>query len=177
MWLNSTQREEPYQGLTYTGNIQRWVPPCGRCTGGAWLSSARVVRCWVKSRNERNPCPVLPAVRPGTHRILPVTNRRKVGMTSSHHAPYVQGYKRATMVGTEGCEAARRSESQKADPSSDWRLKLASMKSELLVIADQQRRGEYVPGSCTHRPSHHESRKHPKSVRQPSGGSGRRWSR
>ena len=26
-------------------------------TGGAWLSSARVVRCWVKSRNERNPCP------------------------------------------------------------------------------------------------------------------------
>ena len=25
------------------------------CTGAAWLSSARVVRCWVKSRNERNP--------------------------------------------------------------------------------------------------------------------------
>ena len=25
-------------------------------TGGAWLSSARVLRCWVKSRNERNPC-------------------------------------------------------------------------------------------------------------------------
>ena len=24
-------------------------------TGAAWLSSARVVRCWVKSRNERNP--------------------------------------------------------------------------------------------------------------------------
>jgi len=32
-----------------------------RRTGGAWSSSARVVRCWVKSRNERNPCPVLPA--------------------------------------------------------------------------------------------------------------------
>ncbi|EDN81767.1 hypothetical protein ACTODO_00001 [Schaalia dentiphila ATCC 17982] len=31
------------------------------CAGGAWLSSARVVRCWVKSRNERNPCPMLPA--------------------------------------------------------------------------------------------------------------------
>jgi hypothetical protein len=28
----------------------------GRYTGAAWLSSARVVRCWVKSRNERNPC-------------------------------------------------------------------------------------------------------------------------
>ena len=24
-------------------------------TGAAWLSSARAVRCWVKSRNERNP--------------------------------------------------------------------------------------------------------------------------
>ena len=30
-------------------------------TGAAWLSSARVVRCWVKSRNERNPYHYLPA--------------------------------------------------------------------------------------------------------------------
>ena len=35
--------------------------PSGPVTGGAWLSSARVVRCWVKSRNERNPRPMLPA--------------------------------------------------------------------------------------------------------------------
>lgn len=55
------QREEPYLGLTYTRRRQRCRFPCGWCTGGAWLSSARVVRCWVKSRNERNPCPVLPA--------------------------------------------------------------------------------------------------------------------
>ena len=59
MWLNLMQREEPYQGLTYTGNFQRWLPLLGRYTGGAWLSSARVVRCWVKSRNERNPYRVL----------------------------------------------------------------------------------------------------------------------
>ncbi len=31
----------------------------GLATGVAWLSSARVVRCWVKSRNERNPYCVL----------------------------------------------------------------------------------------------------------------------
>ena len=85
-------------------------------------------------------------------------------MTSSHHAPYVLGYTRATLAGTEGCDAARRSESQKAGLGSDWRLKLASMKVELLVIADQQRRGEYVPGPCTHRPSHHGSEQHPKPV-------------
>ncbi len=35
--------------------------PQGLYTGGAWLSSARVVTCWVKSRNERNPRPMLPA--------------------------------------------------------------------------------------------------------------------
>ena len=44
---------------------------------------------------------------------------------------------RATMVGTEGCQAARWSESQKAGLSSDWSLQLDSMKSESLVIADQ----------------------------------------
>ena len=57
------QREEPYLGLTYTGRVHgdMGVPLQGRCTGGAWLSSARVVRCWVKSRNERNPYPMLPA--------------------------------------------------------------------------------------------------------------------
>ena len=93
-----------------------------------------------------------------------MTNRRKVGMTSSHHAPYVLGYTRATLAGTKGCKTVRLSESQKAGPGSDWRLQLASMKAELLVIADQQRRGEYVPGPCTHRPSHHESRQHPKPV-------------
>ena len=85
-------------------------------------------------------------------------------MTSSHHAPYALGCTRATMAGTEGCDTARWSESQKAGLSSDWRLQLAFMKSESLVIANQQRRGEYVPGPCTHRPSHHESREHPKPV-------------
>ena len=29
--------------------------------GAAWLSSARAVRCWVKSCNERNPYAYLPA--------------------------------------------------------------------------------------------------------------------
>jgi hypothetical protein len=85
-------------------------------------------------------------------------------MTSSHHAPYALGYTRATMAGTTGCDTARWSESLKAGLSSDWSLQLDSMKAELLVIANQQRRGEYVPGPCTHRPSHHESREHPKPV-------------
>ena len=91
-------------------------------------------------------------------------------MTSSHHAPYVQGYTRATLARTEGCDTVRWSKSQKVRLGSDWRLKLASMKVELLVIADQQCRGEYVPGPCTHRPSHHESRLYQKSVGEPARG-------
>ena len=67
-------------------------------------------------------------------------------MTSNHHAPYVLGYTRATMVGTKGSETARWSESQKADPSSDCRLKLAYMKLELLVIADQNAAVNAFPG-------------------------------
>ena len=67
-------------------------------------------------------------------------------MTSSHHAPYVLGCTRATMVGTMGCDAARRSESHKTGPSSDRRLQLAFVKSELLVIADQHAAVNTFPG-------------------------------
>jgi hypothetical protein len=85
-------------------------------------------------------------------------------MTSSPHGPYGQGYTRTTMVGTKGCQAARWSQSQKTDLSPDRSLQLDSVKSESLVIADQQCRGEYVPGPCTHRPSHHGSLLHQKQV-------------
>ena len=73
-------------------------------------------------------------------------NRRKVGMTSSPHGPYVQGYTRATMAGTKGCNTARWSQSQKAGLSSDWSLQLDSMKSESLVIADQHAAVNTFPG-------------------------------
>ena len=77
---------------------------------------------------------------------LPGLTRRKVRMTSSPHGPYVWGYTRATMVGTKGCETARWSESQKADLSTDWSLQLDSMKSESLVIANQNVAVNTFPG-------------------------------
>ena len=58
-------------------------------------------------------------------------------MTSSQHGLYVLGYTHATMAGTMGSQAARRSQSLKAGLSSDCRLQLACMKSELLVIVGQ----------------------------------------
>ena len=67
-------------------------------------------------------------------------------MTSSPHGLYVQGYTRATMGGTKGCNTARWSKSQKANLSSDWSLQLDSMKSESLVIADQNAAVNTFPG-------------------------------
>ncbi len=67
-------------------------------------------------------------------------------MTSSHHGPYVQGYKRATMVDTKGCEPARGSQSQKVDLSTDRSLQLDSLKSESLVIADHMAAVNTFPG-------------------------------
>ena len=85
-------------------------------------------------------------------------------MTSSQYGPYGQGCTRTTMPGTKGSETVKWSKSPKTGPSSDCRLQLDGMKPESLVIADQPRRGEYVPGPCTHRPSRHGSRECPKSV-------------
>ena len=79
-------------------------------------------------------------------------------MTSGQHGSYALGYTRATMATTTGREVARRSQSLKSGPSSDWRLQLASMKLESLVTAHQPRCGEYVLGLCTHRPSSQGSR-------------------
>ncbi len=132
-------------------------------TGGAWLSSARVLRYWVKSRNERNPFFVL-LKNLRKFKILPVLSRRKERMRSSQHAPYILGDTRATMAGTKGSKSAKISKSQKTGLSSDCRLQLACMKVESIVIAGQPHCGEYVPGFCTHRPSHHGSWLCPKSL-------------
>ena len=67
-------------------------------------------------------------------------------MTSSHHGPYGQGYTRATMGRTEGNDTARWSGTHKASLSSDWSLQLDSMKSESLVIANQNVAVNTFPG-------------------------------
>src|SRR3954453_20339036 len=104
---------------------------------------------------------------PGTHGRLPGSTRRKVGMTSSHHAPYVQGFTHATMASTEGYETVRWSECLKAGLSSDWRLQLDHIKWESLVIEHHQRWLEYVPGACVGRATRQESWYHQKAAPGP----------
>ena len=77
---------------------------------------------------------------------LPVRNRRKVGTTSNHHAPYVLGFTRTTRAVNRGRQYREVEQNPKNGPSSDCRLKLAYMKLELLVIADQHAAVNTFPG-------------------------------
>ena len=67
-------------------------------------------------------------------------------MTSSPHGPYGLGYTRTTMAITEGRKPARVSRSFKNRLSSDCTLQLECMKSESLVIANQQVAVNTFPG-------------------------------
>ena len=82
----------------------------------------------------------------GTLEGLPGLTGRKVGMMSSPHGPYVQGYTRATRGGTKSCDAVSWSQSEKAGLSSDWSLQLDCMKVESLVIAYQHATVNTFPG-------------------------------
>ena len=67
-------------------------------------------------------------------------------MTSSPHGPHALGYTHATMDSTDGCEVARWSQSDKAVPNWNCRLKLACMNVELLVTAGQHTAVNTFPG-------------------------------
>jgi hypothetical protein len=107
------------------------------------LSSARVVRCSVKSGNERNPCRVLymsrETAQTRVHEIFSWPAVWEEGGDDVKSAwPFdTLGNTRDTMAGTEGCQVARRSQSQKTGLSSDRSLQLDSLKLDSLVIGDQ----------------------------------------
>ena len=77
----------------------------------AVVSSCREMLGEVPQRAQ--PLPLVAIIKLGTLVGLPVTSRRKAGMTSSPHGPYGLGYTRATMVTTEGSFLATSGESQK----------------------------------------------------------------
>ena len=86
-------------------------------------------------------------------------------MTSSHHAPYDLGYTRTTMAMKQREARQRCGANPKKSPQ--FRLQAATRLHEVGIASNRGSayRGEYVPGPCTHRPSHYESQKHPKPVR------------
>ena len=124
---------------------RRGCPKGNGNTGAAWLSSARVVRCWVKSRNERNPCRLLPSFSWELRRYCrPKPEEGGDDVKSSWpscpglHTCYNGRYK--TSRTRKGKLIA------KTGLSSDWSLQLDSMKLESLVIANQHVAVNTFPG-------------------------------
>ncbi len=96
-------------------------------------------------------------------------------MTSSHHAPYILGYTRTTMLRTKGSKLARVNKSHKPWLSSDRRLQLAYVKEESLVIAGQHTAVNTFPG-LVHTARHTMEVGHARSrYSNPCGGGRRRW--
>ena len=67
-------------------------------------------------------------------------------MTSNHHAPYDLGYTRTTMAFNKEKQSREAERTPKIRLSSDCRLQLAYMKSELLVIVGQHTTVNTFPG-------------------------------
>jgi hypothetical protein len=118
----------------------------GSVTGDAWLSSARVVRCLVKSSNERNP-----------YRLLPASNVGNSGGTAGVKPEEGEVEVKSSCplrVGLQTCYNGRYSGQQprkgalisKAGLSSDCPLQLEGMKVESLVIAHQHGAVNTFPG-------------------------------
>jgi hypothetical protein len=132
-------------------------------TGAAWLSSARAVRCWVKSRNERNPYPLL--VDNGLSEETASDKLEEGGDDVKSSWPLCPGRHTCYNGRYRGLQYRKVEPIPKSGLSWDRSLQLDSVNAESLVIVDQPCHGEYVPGPCTHRPSHHESLLYPKLVR------------
>ncbi len=116
------------------------------CSGAAWLSSARAVRCWVKSRNERNPCLQLPTGHAGNSGETAQENGEEGGDDVKSAWPLCLGLHTCYNGRYKGLQTRRGSESQKTGLSSDRGLQLDLVKAESLVIPDQHAGVNTFPG-------------------------------
>ncbi len=131
--------------------------PSGKYRGAAWLSSARVVRCWVKSRNERNPYSLLLSGNAGHSRGTAGDKPEEGGDDVKSARPLCPGL--------HTCYNGRYNELQYREVElisknrSQFGLESATRLHEAGIASNRgsARHGEYVPGPCTHRPSHHPS--------------------
>ena len=109
----------------------------GKYRGAAWLSSARVVRCWVKSRNERNPYSLLLSGNAGHSEGTAGDKPEEGGDDVKSSRPLCPGLHTCYNGQYRGSLPGDRMLISKAGLSSDWSLQLDSMKLESLVIAYQ----------------------------------------
>src|SRR5271170_7024546 len=122
------------------------VPARACRTGAAWLSSARVVRCWVKSRNERNPRLQLPSGLAGHSRGTAGAKPEEGGDDVKSSWPLRGGLHTCYNGDYRGLQTREGEQILKSRLSSDCTLQLECMKSESLVIADQHAAVNTFPG-------------------------------
>ncbi len=123
--------------------------------GAAWLSSARVVRCWVKSRNERNPYRLLLPGNAGHSDETADDKSEEGGDDVKSSRPLCPGLH--TCYNGRYKETQDREVEQISKNRSQFGLISATRDHEVGIASNRTsaRCGEYVPGPCTHRPSHH----------------------
>ena len=115
-------------------------------TGGAWLSSARVVRCLVKSRNERNPRCQLPTGYAGHSDVTAGDKPEEGGDDVKSSCPLCLGLHTCYNGRDSGLQDREVEPIPKPGLSSDCRLQLACMKAESLVTAGQHTAVNTFPG-------------------------------
>ena len=120
--------------------------PRGAHTGGAWLSSARVVRCWVKSRNERNPRRVLPSGDAGNPRGTAAVKAEEGGDDVKSSCPLCPGLHTCYNGRYRGMPPREGERIPESRPQFGLGAATRPMKSELLVIADQHAAVNTFPG-------------------------------
>jgi hypothetical protein len=141
--------------MAVTGGRDISFSSAGPHTGVAWLSSARVVRCWVKSCNERNPYSYLPASNVGNYKKTASDKLEEGGDEVKSSWPL--------WVGLHACYNGVYKEQQNGDvkqiskKTSQFGLHSATRVHEVGIASNRGSacRGEYVPGPCTHCPSSH----------------------
>ena len=90
----------------------------------------------------------------------------KEGKTSSQHGPYTLGYTHTTMANNNGQQASNSKLIPKISPQ--FRLRAATRPHEVGIGSNRRSAscGEYVLGSCTHRPSRQQSREWPNTSQE-----------
>ncbi len=118
----------------------------GEVTGAAWLSSARVVRCLVKSSNERNPYRFLPAGNAGNCNETAGDKPEEGGDDVKSSWPLRVGLETCYNGSDSGQRPRKGKLISKNYLGSDCSLQLESMKLKSLVIVDQHATVNTFPG-------------------------------
>ncbi len=115
----------------------RKCPSGSLYVGAAWLSSARVVRCRVKSLNERNPYLQLPAGYAGDSEETAGVKPEEGGDDVKSSWPLYLGLHTSYNATHKGMLTRESTQIPKNVAQFDCRLKFACMKLESLVIVGQ----------------------------------------